>query len=87
MRLRPIVMTTTATVLGALPLALATGAGAGGRSQIGIVIAAGMTFGTLVSLFVLPAVYSLKAARVRHAIIPVPGFALEDGAVGSHAAE
>jgi multidrug efflux pump len=87
LRLRPIVMTTSATVLGALPLAFATGAGAGGRSEIGIVIAVGMTFGTLVSLFVLPAVYSLMAARIRHPIIPVPDFALEDVEVRRHAAE
>ena len=73
LRLRPIVMTTTATVLGALPLVLATGSGAGGRAQIGIVIAVGMSFGTLVSLFVLPAVYSLAASRRRRAITPVPG--------------
>ncbi|HEY2872947.1 MAG TPA: efflux RND transporter permease subunit, partial [Reyranella sp.] len=65
-RLRPIVMTTVATVLGALPLALATGSGAGGRSQIGIVITVGMTLGTMVSLFVLPVVYSLMSRRVRH---------------------
>lgn len=87
LRLRPIIMTTAATVLGALPLAFATGAGAGGRSQIGIVIAVGMTLGTLISLFVLPAIYSLMAARTRHAIIPVPDFALLDEAVGKHAAE
>lgn len=87
LRLRPIVMTTTATVLGALPLALATGAGAGGRSQIGIVIAVGMTFGTLVSLFVLPAVYSLMAAQIRHPIIPEPDFATLHLGAGTHAAD
>nr|WP_294563441.1 efflux RND transporter permease subunit [uncultured Rhodopila sp.] len=87
LRLRPIVMTTTATVLGALPLAFATGAGAGGRSEIGIVIAVGMTFGTLVSLFILPAVYSLMAARVRRPIVPLPGFLLSDAPVSSHAAD
>jgi multidrug efflux pump len=74
-RLRPIVMTTVATVLGALPLALATGSGAGGRSQIGIVITVGMTLGTMVSLFVLPVVYSLMSRRVRHGIAVVPDFA------------
>lgn len=87
LRLRPIVMTTTATVLGALPLAFATGAGAGGRSEIGIVIAVGMTFGTLVSLFILPAVYSLMAARNRHHIVPVPDFVLSDVTQSKHAAE
>jgi multidrug efflux pump len=80
-------MTTTATVLGALPLVLATGAGAGGRSEIGIVIAVGMAFGTLISLFVLPAVYSLMAARVRHQIVPIPDFVLADLAVTKHAAD
>lgn len=75
LRLRPIVMTTVATVLGALPLAIATGSGAGGRSQIGIVITVGMTLGTLISLFVLPVVYSLMSSRSRHALVQVPSFA------------
>ena len=59
MRLRPILMTTGAMVLGALPLALATGAGAESRQQIGWVIVGGMSVGTLLTLFVIPAVYSL----------------------------
>lgn len=58
MRLRPILMTTGAMVLGAVPLAIATGAGAESRSQIGWVIVGGMTFGTLLTLFVLPAIYA-----------------------------
>ena len=58
MRLRPILMTTGAMVLGAVPLALATGAGAESRHQIGWVIVGGMTLGTLLTLFVVPAVYS-----------------------------
>ena len=57
LRLRPILMTTGAMVLGALPLALATGAGAESRSQIGWVIVGGMTFGTLLTLFVVPVAY------------------------------
>ena len=56
LRLRPILMTTGAMVLGALPLALARGAGAESRSQIGWVIVGGMTLGTLLTLFVLPSV-------------------------------
>ena len=56
LRLRPILMTTGAMVLGALPLALARGAGAESRSQIGWVIVGGMTRGTLLTLFVLPSV-------------------------------
>ncbi len=58
LRLRPILMTTGAMVLGALPLALATGAGAENRQQIGWVIVGGMSLGTLLTLFVVPVVYS-----------------------------
>jgi multidrug efflux pump len=60
-RLRPILMTTAAMVLGVVPLLLASGAGAASRVSIGIVIASGMTVGTLFTLFVLPAVYTLVA--------------------------
>jgi multidrug efflux pump len=63
MRLRPILMTTGAMVLGALPLALAHGAGAESRTQIGMVIVGGMTFGTLLTLFVVPVAYSLLARK------------------------
>ena len=63
MRLRPILMTTGAMVLGALPLALATGAGAESRQQIGWVIVGGMSVGTVLTLFVVPTVYSLLARR------------------------
>ncbi len=59
LRLRPILMTTGAMVLGAVPLALATGAGAESRIQIGWVIVGGMSFGTLLTLFVIPVAYSL----------------------------
>jgi multidrug efflux pump len=58
LRLRPILMTTGAMVLGALPLALATGAGAESRQQIGWVIVGGMTVGTLLTIFVVPTVYT-----------------------------
>lgn len=61
LRLRPILMTTGAMVLGALPLALASGAGAESRQQIGWVIVGGMSLGTLLTLFVIPAVYSYLA--------------------------
>ncbi len=61
LRLRPILMTTGAMVLGAVPLALAEGAGAESRQQIGWVIVGGMSLGTLLTLFVIPAVYSLAA--------------------------
>ena len=64
LRLRPILMTTGATVFGALPLALATGAGAESRQQIGWVIVGGLLLGTFFTLFVVPTVYSLLATRV-----------------------
>ncbi|MWV16214.1 MMPL family transporter [Pseudomonas sp. L-22-4S-12] len=58
-RLRPILMTTGAMVLGALPLALASGAGAESRQQIGLVIVGGLLVGTFFTLFVVPTLYSL----------------------------
>ncbi|MEO7251277.1 MAG: efflux RND transporter permease subunit, partial [Arenimonas sp.] len=61
LRLRPILMTTGAMVLGSIPLALAAGAGAEARHQIGWVIVGGMSFGTLLTLFVVPVVYVLLA--------------------------
>ncbi|MBO3275015.1 multidrug efflux RND transporter permease subunit [Pseudomonas schmalbachii] len=60
-RLRPVLMTTAAMVLGVIPLLIATGAGAVSRFDIGIVIATGMSIGTLFTLFVLPCVYTLLA--------------------------
>ncbi len=63
LRLRPIMMTTGAMVLGALPLALASGAGAETRQQIGWVIVGGMTLGTLLTIFVVPTVYTLFARK------------------------
>jgi multidrug efflux pump len=65
LRLRPILMTTAAMVLGAIPLALAHGAGAESRQQIGWVIVGGMTLGTLLTLFVLPALYAALPERRR----------------------
>ncbi len=59
LRLRPILMTTGAMVFGALPLAIATGAGAEARNQIGLVIVGGMAIGTLFTLFVVPVMYLL----------------------------
>jgi multidrug efflux pump len=66
LRLRPILMTTGAMVLGALPLAMAEGAGAESRTQIGWVIVGGMSFGTLLTLFVVPTAYTLLAGRKVH---------------------
>jgi len=70
LRLRPILMTTGAMVLGAVPLALATGAGAESRQQIGWVIVGGMSLGTVLTLFVVPVVYLLFARRGRVAQVP-----------------
>jgi multidrug efflux pump len=58
-RLRPILMTTAATVFGHTPLIFATGAGAGARNSIGIVLVSGMIIGTFFTLFVVPAIYLL----------------------------
>jgi multidrug efflux pump len=63
MRLRPILMTTGAMVLGALPLARAIGAGAESRIPIGLVIVGGLLFGTMLTLFVVPTAYTLLAGR------------------------
>ena len=70
LRLRPILMTTGATVLGALPLAIAFGAGAESRQQIGWIIVGGMTFGTLLTLFVIPTVYSYLGKRTFKEVQP-----------------
>jgi multidrug efflux pump len=64
LRLRPILMTTGAMVLGAVPLALATGAGAESRQDIGWVIVGGLLVGTLFTLFVIPVVYTYLSRRV-----------------------
>ncbi len=61
LRLRPILMTTGAMVLGSVPLALATGAGAESRHQLGWVIVGGLSLGTVLTLFVVPVAYSLVA--------------------------
>jgi multidrug efflux pump len=70
LRLRPILMTTGAMVLGAIPLALASGAGAESRQQIGSVIVGGLLLGTLLTLFVVPTVYSLLARERSIAAAP-----------------
>ncbi|MFC3033695.1 efflux RND transporter permease subunit [Pseudoalteromonas fenneropenaei] len=62
-RLRPILMTTAATVLGHFPLMLVSGAGAEARNSIGIILVAGMAIGTLFTLFVLPAFYVWLASK------------------------
>jgi multidrug efflux pump len=67
LRLRPILMTTGAMVLGAIPLAAAVGAGAEARRPIGWVIVGGLLFGTLLTLYVIPAAYTLVVGRLRPA--------------------
>jgi multidrug efflux pump len=62
-RLRPILMTTAATVFGHLPLVFVTGAGAEARNSIGIMLVSGMAIGTLFTLFILPVIYLVLAAR------------------------
>jgi multidrug efflux pump len=59
LRLRPILMTTGAMVLGAVPLALSVGAGAESRRQIGWVIVGGLLLGTVLTLYVVPAMYTM----------------------------
>jgi multidrug efflux pump len=60
-RLRPILMTTAATVCGHFPLVLARGPGAGARNSIGIMLVSGMIIGTIFTLFVVPSIYMLVA--------------------------
>ena len=81
LRLRPILMTTGAMVLGAIPLALATGAGSESRRQIGWVIVGGMSLGTLLTIFVVPTMYSLLARKAT----PGPNMTVVDDTPPSHA--
>jgi multidrug efflux pump len=62
-RLRPILMTSVATVMGAVPLVIAHGAGAASRSSIGVVVVFGVSFATLLTLFLIPILYSRVAGR------------------------
>jgi multidrug efflux pump len=75
LRLRPILMTTGAMVLGALPLALSTGAGAESRQQIGWVIVGGMSLGTLLTIYVVPTVYTWLARKSIPGEITTPALA------------
>jgi multidrug efflux pump len=75
-RLRPILMTTFAMILGALPLVFSTGAGAASRNNIGLVITTGIGIGTLFTLFIVPAMYLWLAAD--HAKQKAAHFALEN---------
>ncbi|MDX1489356.1 MAG: efflux RND transporter permease subunit, partial [Acidiferrobacterales bacterium] len=80
LRLRPILMTAFATVLGALPLALSSGAGSEARAAIGWVIVGGMSIGTLLTLFIIPVAYSLIVRNIH--MIPEEREAAEMAAGG-----
>jgi multidrug efflux pump len=79
-RLRPILMTTASMVMGVLPLVVASGAGAVGRNHMGLVIATGISIGTLFTLFVVPAMYLALAAdhAKRRAAQPVAAHGMEN---------
>jgi multidrug efflux pump len=64
-RMRPILMTSIATIMGAVPLVVASGPGSASRATIGIVVISGVAFSTLLSLFVVPAFYLLLAKYTR----------------------
>jgi multidrug efflux pump len=88
-RLRPILMTTAAMVVAMVPLLIAKGAGAASRFDIGVVIASGMTIGTIFTLFVTPAVYTFLAkdyqkarARAAEAASPAEASASESAGAG-----
>ncbi|HEX7078649.1 MAG TPA: efflux RND transporter permease subunit [Candidatus Eisenbacteria bacterium] len=68
-RLRPILMTTAATVFGHLPLIFASGPGAGARNSIGIMLVSGMIIGTMFTLFVVPSIYMLVASAHRRVVV------------------
>ena len=91
-RLRPILMTTTATVVGHFPLTLVSGAGAVARNSIGIVLVGGMTIGTLFTLFVVPSLYVLLAKDHQHDRDTEKGGAKAEGpesdaSLGEHSAQ
>lgn len=65
LRLRPILMTSLSTILGTLPIALALGAGAESRSSMGIAVIGGLIFSTLLTLFVIPAIYSYLSEKTK----------------------
>ena len=65
MRLRPVVMTTVSTVVGAVPLVLASGPGEASRNVLGIVILFGVSISALLTLFVVPGFYKLMARRTK----------------------
>ena len=88
-RLRPVLMTTGATVVGHFPLVLVTGAGAEARNSIGIILVAGMLIGTLFTLFILPSVYLVLAtnrAKTEHPAGSAEDMTCDGDAIGSERA-
>ncbi len=81
-RLRPVLMTTIATVVGHFPLTLVSGPGAAARNSIGLVLCSGMTIGTLFTIFVVPSIYVLFAKDHSHERQDEEDFAKETTAVG-----
>jgi multidrug efflux pump len=81
-RMRPILMTTAATVFGALPLAIAAGAGAEARQAIGWVIVGGMSIGTLFTLFIVPSFYMLISRRKELVVIDESKLNAQHGSTG-----
>ena len=79
-RLRPILMTTCAMIAGLVPLLYASGAGAASRFSIGVVIVAGLSIGTLFTLFVLPVIYTFLASEHK----PLPVFVEDDDGLDNH---
>ncbi|MDR4470676.1 MAG: efflux RND transporter permease subunit, partial [Nitrospira sp.] len=79
-RLRPVLMTSAATVFGHLPLILASGPGAAARNSIGMVLVTGMTVGTLFTLFVVPVFYAMIAAQHQSNHISVASQEVQKGA-------
>jgi multidrug efflux pump len=70
-RLRPVLMTTAATIAGHFPLVLVSGAGAAARNSIGLVLVGGMAIGSVFTLFILPSIYVLIAQEVNHRAQPM----------------
>jgi multidrug efflux pump len=85
-RLRPVLMTSAATVFGHLPLVMVSGPGAEARNSIGIVLVTGMTIGTIFTLFVVPVLYTLIASR-HEALAPLPGDADASGSAPAPSGE
>jgi multidrug efflux pump len=72
LRLRPVLMTSVATVAGHFPLTMVTGAGAAARNSIGLIVVSGMALGTLFTLLVIPSIYMLMAKDHTHDNPTVP---------------